>query len=125
LRVEFIESLFEEIKWKETGYVLSGEKFIKQFIFDGLFFGRKESQSCSGLSFELLCAGGILDHCYFYQDLNIKWFITSPDKLLNLVKRAKDYEWKTYENTQELTKIEGEYIPDIPKDTSYLSCVIS
>lgn len=107
LNVVEIEDCFNKIESNpDFGYVLSGDKKVARLLND------ERGQSCCGLAYELLMAGGISAHNSIHKDLKLKWVIVTPDNFANFIKNAKQSEWDTYLETQAFPVIDSEYVPE-------------
>lgn len=92
-----VESAFSDVKnTKKLGYVLAGEKAATRLANLG---SEAKGQSCCGLAYDLLMAGGLSELTSWFKDWNAKYGWVTPDNFCDLVKRAKDNELYRYPET--------------------------
>ena len=116
LNVAEIEDCFNNIENNPNiGYVLSGDKKVARLLND------ERGQSCCGLAYELLMAGGISVHSSIHKDLKLKWVIVTPDNFANFVKNAKESEWEKHPETREFPMLDGEYMPEVAPRNNFCS----
>jgi len=73
---------------------LTGDKAITRL------FNNQRGQSCCGLAYELLVAGGILSLTKMYQDLMLKWVVVTVDNFKQFILNAKQQELEKFPETQ-------------------------
>jgi hypothetical protein len=106
LKIGDIEDCFANIENDPSyGYVLAGDKIVTRL------FNNEKGQSCCGLAYEILAAGGLLKLGSIHMDLKSKWVIVTPANFAELVKNSKQKEWGIYPETQSFSQIPNEYIP--------------
>lgn len=105
LDINKIERCYQEIEESDYGYVLAGDKKIVRSV------NTPKGQSCCGLVYELLVAGGILKLSRLYMDLTAKWLVITPDNFANMIKNAKENECSKYPETMNYPTVENEYVP--------------
>lgn len=113
LDVQAIEDCFEYVKKSDYGYVLAGDKITVRFL------NKEKGQSCCGLAYELLSAGGALELSAIYKDLKMKYIVVTPDNFCEFLKNAKQVEMSRYPETSSFHQIENEYTPP-PRSTCVL-----
>ncbi len=104
-----IEEHFNSVEESECGWVLAGDKKITRLV------NNEKGQSCCGLAYELLGAGGILSLSSIFKDLKAKWVVVTPENFAEFIKNAKAKELNDYPATKDFN-FAGEYLP--PPQTS-------
>lgn len=117
LDVQAIEACFQDIQDTAVGYVLTGDKATTRLL------NEQRGQSCCGLAYELLMAGGISRHASITQDLKARWVVVTPDNFADFIRHAKASEWAAHPETQAFLVAEGEYTPPPPPASGW-SCQI-
>lgn len=117
LDVPAIEACFQDIQDTAVGYVLTGDKVTTRLL------NEQRGQSCCGLAYELLIAGGISKHASITQDLKARWIVVTPDNFADFIRHAKASEWAAHPETQAFLVAEGEYTPPPPPASGW-SCQI-
>lgn len=113
LDVQAIEDCFEHVENSDYGYVLAGDKKTVRL------FNTEKGQSCCGLAYELLAAGGILDLSQIHQDLKLKYIVVTPENFSEFMQNTKQAESKKFPETDGFSKIEYEY-----RSVSSSACVL-
>lgn len=99
LDVDAIEKKFREVREKEYGYVLEGDKAIRKLVDD------RKGQNCCGLVYECLVAGGLKTLVPRTVDgitsnLLSGYVVVTPNGLSNLLTEAKRVEETKYPETK-------------------------
>jgi hypothetical protein len=101
-----IESAFDEIQSADDGFVLAGDKSLVRLQ------NERKGRNCNGLVYELMQRGNV-DKVLPFTDKSLQQsafaFYISPDKFNAYIKLVKDHEVAMYPQTNDFTKIQGEY----------------
>lgn len=113
LNIKEINDCFEHIeKTEKYGYVLAGDKATTRLV------NSEKGQSCSGLAYEILVAGGLNNLISSHQHVKAQWVVVTPDNLGELLKEAKKYELSAHPESQSFPKAQAEYSPPSLNDSS-------
>lgn len=114
LDVEEIETAFQEVKdTKNYGYVLSGDKKAVRLL------NASKGNSCCGLAYELLEAGGILKLSSYHKDITAKWWHLTVENFTEFLRNAKQYEVSQFPQTRGYA-LAGEYVPALQESNCVL-----
>jgi hypothetical protein len=140
LNVKHIEDLFDdireegnenikvasdgEIKKSKTGYVLIGNKAAVR-LYNFMFNNNEQGNSCCGMAYDLVQAGGINKLTGSYSHFTAQYFVLTTDNFCDYIKYAKDQELLSHPETQLFSReLTNEYKPAI-ENISNSSCTIS
>lgn len=93
LDAEKIEACFKNVEEADYGYVLAGDKTTTRWL------NNEKGQSCSGLAYEILLAGGLSKLMSSGRDFKARFLVSTPDNLATLLEGAKVKELSDYPET--------------------------